>query len=84
MTARHLELHSCKTLRFRGLQPWRRGDFPEQRAVSTGRCNTGLQFTRRRFKAQGLSRALIQAQRYLVKIDLRVDGQVGLLREVLS
>jgi tetratricopeptide (TPR) repeat protein len=33
-------------------------------AGSTGRCNTGLQFTRRGFKAQGLSRALIQAQSY--------------------
>src|ERR1700760_3353443 len=43
-------------------------------ASSTGRCNTGLQFTRRRFKAQGLSRALIEAQRYLVEIGLRVDG----------
>jgi hypothetical protein len=27
---------------------------------------------------------VIQAQSYLVKIGLRVDGQVGLLREVLS
>jgi hypothetical protein len=51
-------------------------------AGSTGRCNTGLQFTRRRFKAQGLSRALIQAQSDLVEIGLRVDGQVDLLREV--
>jgi hypothetical protein len=57
---------------------------PISPAVSTGRCNTGLEFTRRRFKAQGLSRALIQAQSYLVKIGLRVDGQVGLLGEVLS
>jgi hypothetical protein len=53
-------------------------------AVSTGRCNTGLQFTRRSFKAQSLSRALIEAQSYLVEIGLRVDGQVGLLGEVLS
>src|ERR1035437_334852 len=53
-------------------------------AGSTGRCNTGLQFTRRSFKAQGLSRALIEAQSYLVEIGLRVDGQVGFLREVLS
>ena len=30
-------------------------------AGSTGRCNTGLKFTRRRLKAQGLSRALIEA-----------------------
>jgi len=59
-------------------------NLPKSRAGSTGRCNTGLQFTRRRFKAQGLSRALIETQSYLVEIGLRVDGQVGLLREVLS
>src|ERR1035437_9542754 len=53
-------------------------------AGSTGRCNTGLKFTRRGFKAQGLSRALIQAQSYLVEMGLRVDGQVSFLREVLS
>jgi hypothetical protein len=57
---------------------------PKTSAGSTGRCNTGLQFTRRRLKAQGLSRALIEAQRYFVKMGLRVDGQAGLLREVLS
>src|ERR1035437_1452398 len=57
---------------------------PQTPAGSTGRCNTGLQFTGRRFKAQGLSRALIEGQSYLVEIGLRVDGQVGLLREVLS
>ena len=53
-------------------------------AGSTGRCNTGLQFTGRRFKAQSLSRALIEAQSYLVEIGLSVTGQVGFLREVLS
>src|SRR5271156_3299017 len=58
--------------------------FPKSRAVSTGRCNTGLQFTRRRFKAQSLSRALIEAQSCLVEIGLSVTGQVGFLREVLS
>jgi hypothetical protein len=50
------------------------GKLPITRAVSTGRCNARLQFTRRRFKAQGLSRALIEAQSYLVEIGLRVDG----------
>ena len=40
----------------------------KRRAGSTGRCNTGLQFTRRSFKAQGFSRALIEAQSYLVEI----------------
>jgi hypothetical protein len=34
-------------------------DFLQGRAVSTGRCNTGLEFTRRSFKAQGFSWALI-------------------------
>ena len=56
----------------------------ESPAGSTGRCNTCLQFTRRRLKAQGLSRALIEAQGYLVEIGLRVNGQVCPLREVLS
>ena len=46
-------------------------------ASSTGRCNTGLQFTRWRFKAQSLSRAMIEAQSYLVEIGLSVTGQVG-------
>jgi hypothetical protein len=53
-------------------------------AVSTGRCNTGLEFTSRSFKVQSLSRALIEAQGYLVEVGLRVAGQVGFLREVLS
>ena len=34
-------------------------NLPKPVAVSTGRCNTGLKFTRRGFKAQGLARALI-------------------------
>ena len=59
-------------------------NLPKSRAGSTGRCNTGLQFTRRRFKAQSLSRALIEAQSYLVEIALRVTGQVGFLGKVLS
>jgi hypothetical protein len=57
---------------------------PKTRAVSTGRCNTGLEFTRRSLKTQGLSGALIETQSYFVEIGLRVDGQVGFLREVLS
>jgi hypothetical protein len=59
-------------------------NFPKTRAGSTGRCNSGLEFTRRSFKAQGFSRALIEAQSYLVEIGLRVGGQVGLHGEVLS
>ena len=36
-------------------------NFMEMLAGSTGRCNTGLEFTRRSFKAQSFSRALIEA-----------------------
>jgi len=60
------------------------GDARKDGAGSTGRCNTGLQLTRRRLKAQGLSRALVEKQRNLVEMGLSVDGQVGLLKEVLS
>jgi hypothetical protein len=56
-------------------------NLPQTWAVSTGRCNTGLQFTRRGLKAQGLSGALVETQRDLVEMGLSVDGQVGLLRE---
>ena len=49
-----------------------------------GRCNTGLEFTGGSFKAQGFSRALIEAQGYLVEIGLRIVGQVGFSGEVLS
>ena len=45
--------------RFEGLAFRERSKLPVTRAVSTGRCNTGLEFTRRSLKAQGLSRALI-------------------------
>jgi hypothetical protein len=48
------------------------------------RCNTCLEFTGRSFKAQGFSWTLIEAQRYLVEVGLRVAGQAGFLREVLS
>jgi hypothetical protein len=43
-----------------------RSNLPETRAVSTGRCNTGLEFTSRSFKAQGFPWALIEAQGYFV------------------
>src|ERR1700733_14095222 len=52
-------------------------------AGSDGRRNTGLQFTRGSFEAEGFSGALIQAQRDLVELRLRMDGQVGSSREVL-
>jgi hypothetical protein len=61
-----------------------RPQFPENRAGSTGRCNTISKFTCRSLKAQSLSRALIEAQSYLVEIALRVTGQVSFLGKVLS
>src|ERR1700678_4235679 len=53
-------------------------------AGSTGRCNTGLESTCGSFKVQRFSWALIEAQGYLVEVDLGVAGQVGFLWEVLS
>jgi hypothetical protein len=44
--------------------------FPIRAAVSMGRCKTGLEFTCRSFKAQSFSRALIEAQGYLVEVGL--------------
>ena len=60
------------------------GNLPEPAAGSTGRCNIISKFTCRSLKAQSLSRALIEAQSYLVEIALRVAGQVGFLGKVLS
>ena len=53
-------------------------------AGSTGRCNTGLKFTRRSLKTQGLSRALIETQRDLVEMGLGVRRQVGAAGKILS
>jgi hypothetical protein len=58
--------------------------FPQSRAVSTGGCNTGMEFTRWSFEVQSLTRALIEAQGYLVEVSLGVAGQVGFPGEVLS
>ena len=44
-----------------------RRHFPIIPAVSTVQCNTRVKFTSRRFEVQGLSRALIEAQCYLVE-----------------
>jgi hypothetical protein len=68
------------------LGPFRSMDslLPKTWAVSTGGCNTGLQFTRRSLKAQGFPRALIEAQRYFVDFGLRVLRQIGFLRKVPS
>ena len=56
----------------------------QNEAVSTGRCNTGLEFTSWSFNVQSLARSLIEAQGYFVEVDLRVAGQVGFPGEVLS
>ena len=63
---------------------FRKLQFLKTPAGSTGRCNTSLQFICWRLKAQSFSRALIEAQRDLVEMGLRVDGQVSFLRKVLS
>src|SRR5580698_10555709 len=57
---------------------------PVTRAGSEGRRNTCAQFTRWSLKAQSFSRALIETQRDLVQLGLRVAGKVGSLRQVLS
>jgi hypothetical protein len=49
------------------------------RVVSRGRRNTGSKSTRGSFKTQGLSRPLIQAQRYFVQVRLREARQIGFL-----
>src|SRR3981189_1850120 len=59
-------------------------NLPQTGAGSTGRCNTISKFTCRSLKAQSLSRALIEAQSYLVEIGLRGTGQGGFFGEVLS
>jgi multidrug efflux pump len=43
-------------------------------AVSTGRCNTGLEFTSRSVRVQSLPWALIESQGYLIEICLGVAG----------
>ena len=48
--------------------------FPNSRAVSTGRRNTGLEFTRWSFTIQSLARALVEAQGYFVEVGLGVAG----------
>jgi hypothetical protein len=55
---------------------------PVTRAGSKGRCNTCAQFTRWSLEAQSFSRALIETQRDLVQLGLRVAGKVGSLRQV--
>src|SRR5579872_805459 len=64
-------------------------DFPDSQipispAVSMGRCNTCLQFTRRSFKSQSFSWTLVLAQGDFVEFGLRITRQVGSLRKVLS
>ena len=49
-----------------------------------GRRNTCAQFTRWSLEAQSFSRALIETQRDLVQLGLRVAGKIGSLRQVLT
>ena len=53
-------------------------------AVSTGRRNTGMEFTSRGIKVQSFPRALIELPCHLVEVGLGVAGQVRFLGEVLS
>src|SRR5271168_1548251 len=53
-------------------------------AGSEGRRNTCAQFTRWSLESQSFSRALIETQRDLVQLGLRVTGKVSSLRQVLS
>src|SRR5271156_1316260 len=53
-------------------------------AGSEGRRNTCAQFTCWSLEAQSFSRALIETQRDLVQLGLRVAGKIGSLRQVLS
>ena len=59
-------------------------DLPMALAVSTGRRNTGMEFTRWSIKVQSFPRALIELPSHFVEVGLGVAGQVGFLGEVLS
>src|SRR5260370_3654713 len=59
-------------------------NLPITRAGSDGRRNTCLQSSCRSLETQGFSGTLIQSQRDFVEIGLRIAGQVGFFREVLS
>src|SRR5271154_5475938 len=61
-----------------------RGRHPPPPAGSEGRRNTCAQFTRWSLEAQSFSRALIETQRDLVQLGLRVAGKIGSLRQVLT
>ena len=73
----------CKEVQLDGLGVSYQAVLPGDRASSDGRCNTCLQFTRGSLKSQRFSWALIQAQRDLVEMRLRIARQVGSSREVL-
>ena len=60
------------------------GEYLKRGAVSTGRRNTGMEFTSRGIKVQSFSRALVELASHLVEVGLGVAGQVGFLREVLA
>src|ERR1700683_4713301 len=60
-----------------------KGTRPITHASSDGRCNTCLKFTRGSLKSQSFSWTLIQAQRDLIELRLRVARKVCSSREVL-
>src|SRR5277367_6407154 len=81
--------HSCNNYHNWGVEAkrqeaWAVGQFPISAAGSEGRRNTCAQFTRWSLEAQSFSRALIETQRDLVQLGLRVAGKVGSLRQVLT
>jgi len=53
-------------------------------AVSLGHCNTCPESILRSLKPKSLSRTLIQSQRFLVQICLRIDRQVRSLGKISS
>ncbi|MBB5061561.1 hypothetical protein HDF16_006297, partial [Granulicella aggregans] len=60
------------------------GKFAQNGAVSTGRCNTGMEFTSGSIEVQSFPGTLIELPSHFIEVGLRVAGQVGFLGEVLS
>ena len=61
-----------------------KSNLPKTRAVSTGRRNTGMEFTSWSIKVQSFPRSLVELSSDLIEVGLGVAGQVGFLGEVLS
>jgi hypothetical protein len=56
---------------------------PNRFASSTGRCNTSVKSLRWGFECQSLVRSFVELTRHFVQVSLRIQRQVGPLREVL-